>query len=159
LIARAEISAGSRTPVCPISIIFLAPSRLSGRPGQRGQWPAMLARSPAQLTTPGHRMNGETKKPQAFSRCGHRAKNCSVLKSSLQPRRVRHWCKFSPVWSRNCRSCSRNRTRVAELKHHAERVRHLTINHWDCLLETIENALPSLILMSSGCPTCLLVSK
>jgi hypothetical protein len=34
------------------------------------------------------------------------------------------------VWSRNCRSCSRNRTRVAELKHHAERVRHLTINRW-----------------------------
>jgi hypothetical protein len=80
------------------------------------------------------------KKPQAFSRCGHRA-NCSVMKSPLQPRRFQHWCKFSRVWSRKCCSRSRNSTRVAELKHHAERVRHLTINRWASLTrEELEDA-------------------
>jgi hypothetical protein len=82
---------------------------------------------PAQLSNGGCCMK-ENEKPQAFSRCGHRAQNCSVLKLPLQPRCLQDWSKFSWVWSRKCCSRARNSTRVAELKHHAERVRDLTIN-------------------------------
>jgi len=43
----------------------------------------------------------ENEKPQAFSHCGARAKNRSVLKSPPQPRWFREWPKLSRVWSRN----------------------------------------------------------
>jgi hypothetical protein len=45
-------------------------------------------------------IDDETERPQAFSRCGHRVKNCSVLKSPLQPRCFRHCLSFHGVWSR-----------------------------------------------------------
>jgi hypothetical protein len=46
-IARADISAGSRTPVCPISIIFLATISARGRSGQPDRCLAMLAHKPS----------------------------------------------------------------------------------------------------------------
>jgi hypothetical protein len=61
----------------------------------------------------------ENETPQAFSRCGYRVKNCSVLKSPL-PGISRLVQVFGRVES-EMQFLERNTLRVAELKHVTER--------------------------------------
>ena len=70
------------------------------------------------------------KKPQAFSRCGSPGSKLFGFEiPRRQPGTSRLLQVAKPVESKMLFR-ARNRTRVSELKHHAERVWHLTINRW-----------------------------